>query len=61
MTSIGSSPLVTATWLAAHLNEPEVRVVDVRWQSRYENGRGISLDDYDGYWSGPIEVVHPLG
>lgn len=54
MTSINSSPLVTTTWLAAHLNEPEVRVVDVRWQSRYENGRGISLDDYDGYLAGHI-------
>jgi thiosulfate/3-mercaptopyruvate sulfurtransferase len=54
MTSINSSPLVTTTWLAAHQNEPEVRVIDVRWQSRYENGRGISLDDYDGYLSGHI-------
>lgn len=54
MTSIASSPLVTTTWLAAHLNEPAVRVIDVRWQSRYENGRGISSDDYDGYLSGHI-------
>jgi thiosulfate/3-mercaptopyruvate sulfurtransferase len=45
---------VTTTWLAAHLNEPAVRVIDVRWQSRYENGRGISSDDYDGYLSGHI-------
>ena len=54
MTSTTSSPLVTTTWLAAHLNEPAVRVIDVRWQSRYENGRGISSDDYDGYLSGHI-------
>lgn len=54
MTSINGSPLVKTSWLAAHLNEPEVRVIDVRWQSRYENGRGISLDDYDGYLAGHI-------
>jgi len=28
--------------------------VDVRWRSRYENGRGISFDDYDGYLAGHI-------
>lgn len=54
MASINSSPLVTTTWLAAHLNEPRLRVIDVRWQSRYENGRGISSDDYDGYLAGHI-------
>jgi thiosulfate/3-mercaptopyruvate sulfurtransferase len=43
------SPLVTTEWLAAHLTDPSVRIVDVRWRSRYENGRGISFDDYDGY------------
>jgi thiosulfate/3-mercaptopyruvate sulfurtransferase len=49
-----SSPLVTTEWLAAHLSDPSVRVVDVRWRSRYENGRGISFDDYDGYLAGHI-------
>jgi thiosulfate/3-mercaptopyruvate sulfurtransferase len=29
-------------------------LVDVRWRSRYENGRGISVDDYDGYLEGHI-------
>lgn len=50
----GSSPLVTTAWLAAHLDDPGVRIVDVRWRSRYENGRGISLDDFDGYLAGHI-------
>lgn len=54
MTSIADFPLVTTSWLAGHLNEPAVRIIDVRWQSRYENGRGISSDDYDGYLSGHI-------
>ena len=48
------SPLVTTESLAAHLNDPHVRVIDVRWRSRYENGRGISFDDYEGYLSGHI-------
>jgi thiosulfate/3-mercaptopyruvate sulfurtransferase len=50
----GSSPLVTTEWLAAHLDDPDVRIVDVRWRSRYENGRGISLDDHEGYLAGHI-------
>lgn len=50
----GTSPLVTTEWLAAHLNDPNLRVVDVRWRSRYENGRGISFDDRDGYLAGHI-------
>jgi thiosulfate/3-mercaptopyruvate sulfurtransferase len=54
MTPIADPPLVTTAWLAEHMNEPAVRIVDVRWHSRYENGRGISSDDYDGYLSGHI-------
>jgi len=49
-----SSLLVTGEWLAAHLGDPRLRVVDVRWRSRYENGRGISFDDYEGYLAGHI-------
>lgn len=49
-----SSPLVTTAWLATHLNDPDVRVIDVRWRSRYENGRGISFDDHDDYLAGHI-------
>jgi thiosulfate/3-mercaptopyruvate sulfurtransferase len=40
--------------LASHLSDRDLRVVDVRWRSRYENGRGISFDDYDGYLAGHI-------
>lgn len=28
--------------------------MDVRWLSRYENGRGVSVDDHDGYLAGHI-------
>ena len=48
------SPLVSVAWLADHLEDPEVRIIDVRWTSRYENGKGVSLDDLDGYRSGHI-------
>jgi len=47
-------PLVSVEWLAKHLDDPDVRIIDVRWKSRYENGRGISLDDPDGYRAGHI-------
>jgi len=54
MPPIDGSPLVNTTWLSSHLNDASVRIVDVRWQSRYENGRGISLDDHEGYRAGHI-------
>jgi thiosulfate/3-mercaptopyruvate sulfurtransferase len=47
-------PLVSTEWLAQHLDDPNIRIVDVRWRSRYENGRGISFDDHEGYRSGHI-------
>lgn len=49
-----SGPLVSTQWLVEHLDDPDLRVVDVRWRSRYENGRGISFDDRDGYLAGHI-------
>ena len=49
-----SSPLVSVDWLAEHLDDPGIRIIDVRWKSRYENGKGISLDDPDGYSAGHI-------
>lgn len=48
------SPLVSTEWLAAHLDDPKMRIVDVRWRSRYENGRGISFDDHEGYLAGHV-------
>lgn len=51
---LDSSPLVSTEWLATHLNDPALRILDVRWRSRYENGRGISFDDPEGYRTGHI-------
>ena len=47
-------PLVSTDWLSEHLNDPVLRIIDVRWRSRYENGRGISFDDHEGYLAGHI-------
>ncbi len=49
-----SGPLVSTEGLAQHLDDSNLRVVDVRWRSRYENGRGISFDDREGYLAGHI-------
>jgi thiosulfate/3-mercaptopyruvate sulfurtransferase len=49
-----TSPLVSTKWLSQHLKNDNVRIVDVRWRSRYENGRGISFDDHEGYLAGHI-------
>jgi len=54
-------PLVTADWLAEHLTDPSLRIVDVRWRSRFENGRGISFDDHEGYLAGHIPGAVFLG
>jgi 3-mercaptopyruvate sulfurtransferase SseA len=48
------SLLVSTDWLAAHLHDPGLRLVDVRWRVRYEGGRGISFDDPDEYRAGHI-------
>jgi thiosulfate/3-mercaptopyruvate sulfurtransferase len=54
MRSDERGPLVSTEWLAQHQDDPDFRVVDVRWRSRYENGRGISFDDREGYLEGHI-------
>jgi thiosulfate/3-mercaptopyruvate sulfurtransferase len=54
MRSDQMSPLVSTEWLSRHLNDESVRIVDVRRRSRYENGRGISFDDHEGYLAGHI-------
>jgi rhodanese-related sulfurtransferase len=49
-----SSPLVSAEWLAAHLDDPDLRIVDVRWCLRVEEGHEVTFDDRDGYLAGHI-------
>lgn len=38
-------PLVDTKWLADHLSDPGLRIVDVRWKFREENGKGVAFDD----------------
>lgn len=54
MTSDENTPLVSTQWLAENAGNPDIRIVDVRWRSRNENGRGIGFDDHDGYLEGHI-------
>lgn len=54
MVEANDSPLVGTAWLAEHLDDPGLRVVDVRWRSRIENGRGVGYDDEEGYLAGHI-------
>jgi len=44
-----SSPLVNTTWLADHLHDPNLRIIDVRWNFREKNGQGVAFDDREGF------------
>ncbi|MEP0941262.1 MAG: sulfurtransferase [Rhizobiaceae bacterium] len=39
------SPLVDTNWLATQLTNPKIRIIDVRWKFREENGKGVAFDD----------------
>lgn len=47
-------PLVSTEWLAENKADPSLRIVDVRWKFKTENGKGIAYDDRDGYLNGHI-------
>ncbi|MBE2260716.1 MAG: hypothetical protein IAE88_17800 [Rhodobacteraceae bacterium] len=51
---LASSPMASTEWLAAQLSDSGMRIVDVRWRSRYGNGVGVSFDDHQGYLAGHI-------
>ena len=53
-THLSPSPLVQTEWLAAHLDDADLRIVDVRFRSRTRQGRGNLVDDRDGYAAGHI-------
>ncbi len=54
MNNFDESPLVITEWLVPHLVDPRIRIVDVRWKSRFENGRGIGFDDFEEFMNGQI-------
>lgn len=43
------SPIVSTQWLASHMDNPDLRIIDVRWKFREENGKGVGYDDHEGY------------
>ncbi|HEY7199265.1 MAG TPA: hypothetical protein VIC57_03585 [Candidatus Dormibacteraeota bacterium] len=47
-------PLVTARWLAGHLSDPDVRVVDCRWFYDHDSGTAVS-------WWAAYEAGHVPG
>lgn len=44
-TDRSSSPLVSTSWLVAHLDDPGLRVVEARWHARQQDGRWLGVDD----------------
>ncbi|UCE55155.1 MAG: hypothetical protein JSV31_06865 [Desulfobacterales bacterium] len=32
--------LVDSQWLAEHLKDPGIRIIDLRWQPRFADGKG---------------------
>lgn len=46
--------LVDTTWLADHLSDPGVRIVDLRWQPRFVGERGSVDDALESYLKGHI-------
>ncbi len=55
------SPPVQTEWLATHLDDPDLRIVDVRFRSRVHRGVGNLVDDRDGYAAGHIPGAVFLG
>ncbi len=48
------SPLVETSWLADHLDDPDLRIIDVRWKFREVDGRGVGYDDIAEFHAGHI-------
>ena len=41
--------LVDCQWLAEHLKDPGIRIIDLRWRPRFVDGKGIAEDSKEGY------------
>jgi thiosulfate/3-mercaptopyruvate sulfurtransferase len=53
--------LVDTRWLAEHLDDPGVRVVDLRWRPRFVDGKGVAEDRREDYLEGHIPGAVFLG
>jgi len=53
--------LVDTQWLTGRLNDPVIRIVDLRWRPRFVDGKGIALDRREDYLEGHIPGAVFLG
>ena len=53
--------LVDTQWLTKHLEDPELRIVDLRWRPRFVDGKGVAEDRKEDYISGHIPGAVFLG
>ncbi|MCP9889387.1 hypothetical protein KBY96_15840 [Cyanobium sp. ATX 6A2] len=56
-----ASPLVSPQWLAAHLEDPGLRILDARWLLGCLHGSEFTVDDRDGYQAGHIPGAQFVG
>ncbi|AXI41446.1 sulfurtransferase [Sulfitobacter sp. SK011] len=54
-------PLVNTPWLADHLTDPDLRIIDVRWKFREENGKGVAFDDKADFLAGHVPGAMYVG
>ena len=43
------NPLVNTAWLAEHLSDTDLLIIDVRWSFREEKGKGVAFDDHEAF------------
>lgn len=53
--------LVDTAWLSKHLEDPDVRVIDLRWRPRFVDGKGIAEDRKEDYLESHIPGAVFLG
>jgi thiosulfate/3-mercaptopyruvate sulfurtransferase len=55
------SPLVQTDWLAAHLDAPDLRIVEARGHARLRDGHRVGVDEADGSSAGRIPGAVSVG
>jgi thiosulfate/3-mercaptopyruvate sulfurtransferase len=48
------SPIISTEWLASHMDNTDLRIIDVRWKFKEKNGKGVGYDDHAGYQAAHI-------
>ncbi|MBW2146498.1 MAG: hypothetical protein JRI22_05715 [Deltaproteobacteria bacterium] len=52
--TVKESILVDTHWLREHLDNPGIRIVDLRWRPRFVSGRRIAQDRREDYLAGHV-------